>query len=393
MSERSSGPKYDEKRKVWSQRVRVRRADGTVRHVRVSAPTKKACAEKVARLSVSVADRTYVERSNQRLADFLEEWLGTVDVKPGTRAIYRRNLTRHVVPRIGHLRLQALDPGVLNGLYAELVIAGLGPATIRNQIHAPLRKALSDAVGWGRLVRNPAKAANPPKAATMADARPEMATWTGPQVEAFLTAEAGSRYAPVWTFLVTTGCRRGEALGLRWNDLELDASPPHATIRQTVTSIDHAIHIAPSTKTGRGRRVDLDQRTVGVLRTHKAAQAEERLLMGAGYRDHGLVFALPDGRPYNPEYVSREFSRRVARTSVPRIRLHDLRHTWASLALAEGVDVKVVSERLGHSSTTITRDIYQHVTPAMASEAAEKVASVIFGGARSAHSVPKPTGH
>lgn len=384
---RKSGPRFDEARRVWTQRVRT--PDG--HHRRVSAPTKKACVEAVARLGVSVADRTFVERSNQRLAVFLEEWLDTVDVKPGTRAVYRRNLIRHVVPRIGHLRLQAVDAGTLNKLYAELTAAGLGPSTVRNQVHAPLRKAFGDAVGWGRLVTNPAKVANPPKASTMADARPEMKTWTGAELERFLAAEASSRYGPAFHFLATTGCRRGEALGLRWADIDLDATPPHATIRQTVTSIDHVVHIAPSTKTGRGRRVDLDGRTVAVLRSWRAAQAQERLLMGEGYREGDFVFALPDGRPIHPENFSQAFNRAVARNDVTRVRLHDLRHTWATLALGAGVDVKVVSERLGHSSTTITRDTYQHVTPAMASDAAERVAGLIFGS-RSAQSVPNQPG-
>lgn len=101
--------------------------------------------------------------------------------------------------------------------------------------------------------------------------------------------------------------------------------------------------------------------------------------MGAGYRDEGRVFAHPDGRPYHPDRFSREFDRRVERHGMQRIRLHDLRHTWATLALQAGVDVKVVAERLGHSSAKITWDVYQHVTPAMQSNAAETVAGPIFG--------------
>lgn len=229
---------------------------------------------------------------------------------------------------------------------------------------------------------NPAKVANPPKASTMTDARPEMKTWAGDEVGRFLEAEVASRYLPVWTFLVTTGCRRGECLGLQWGDLDLEASPRHATIRRNLTSIDHRPHLAPSTKTGRGRRVDLDADTVAALRTWRVTQAAERLLMGAGWAGSDWGVLPPGWPPLRPEHVSQAFRRAVAVHDVPAIRLHDLRHTWASLALGAGVDVKVVSERLGHSSTTITRDVYQHFTPAMASDAAERVAGLIFGTQR-----------
>lgn len=213
----------------------------------------------------------------------------------------------------------------------------------------------------------------------MRDARPEMRTWTAAELDRFLTLEAGSRYLPVWTFLATTGCRRGECLALRWVDLDLDGTPPSAAISHNLTSIEHVAHLASTTKTGRGRRIDLDRRTVSSLRAWRATQAEERLFVGAGYHDSGLVFTLADGRHYNPEYVAREFTRRLLRHGLPRIRCHDLRHTWATLALGAGIDVKIVSDRLGHASSLITRDIYQHVTPAMASDAAEKVADLIFG--------------
>jgi integrase len=125
--------------------------------------------------------------------------------------------------------------------------------------------------------------------------------------------------------------------------------------------------------------IELDAETAIALKTWRTHQAEERLLLGPGYKERDLVFCHPDGRPYHPDRFSREFDRRVQRHGVPRIRLHDLRHTWATLALQAGVDVKVVSERLGHSTATITRDVYQHVTPAMQSDAAERVAGLIFG--------------
>ena len=177
---------------------------------------------------------------------------------------------------------------------------------------------------------------------------------------------------------MTTGTRRSEALGLRWSDLDLKAA--RASIRQTVKLVDKQIVISPRTKSARARVIALDRATVASLRSWKTTQQRERLLQGAHVEADDLVFALPDGRPYNPDRFSREFKRRQERHEVrPVIRLHDLRHTWATLALQAGVHPKVVQERLGHSSIAITLDIYSHVTGPMASDAAEQVAGLIFG--------------
>jgi integrase len=177
-------------------------------------------------------------------------------------------------------------------------------------------------------------------------------------------------------FLATTGSRRGEAPGLCWADADLDHG--RVSIRQAITAIDHRIKVGSRTKTANARLVELDGRTITALRTWKARQAEERLLMGAGYQDCGLVFCHPDGRPYHPERFSREFDRMVERLGMRRVRVHDLRYTWATLALGAGVPLKVVSERLGHATTAVTADTYSHVTPGMQTDAAQKVAALIF---------------
>jgi len=238
-----------------------------------------------------------------------------------------------------------------------------------------LHAALDDAVRWGRVTTNVANRADPPSAS--AARAPEMLFWTRAELGRFLALLDGDRYRPPFLFLATTGCRRGEALGLRWKDVDLEAG--RASIRQTVTSVRHRIRIAPRTKKGKGRLIELDAETVACLRSWRAKQAEERLALGEGYRDDDLVFCHPDGRPYDPDRFSREFSRRVERWDLRRIRVHDLRHTWAVLALTAGVHIKVVSERLGHSSIAVTADIYSHVLPEMQADAAEKVANLIFG--------------
>ncbi len=159
----------------------------------------------------------------------------------------------------------------------------------------------------------------------------------------------------------------------------MDLDTGKVVLYQTVSAINHEVRIAPRTKSGKPRPIEIDTTTVTALRAVRKRQAQERLLLGPDYADHDLVFARPDGHPQHPEHFSNAFERRVARHRLPRVRLHDLRHTWATLALQASVDVKIVSERLGHASAKITWDIYQHVTPTMQADAAETVARLIFG--------------
>jgi integrase len=327
---------------------------------------------------------SYVAPRRQTLRQFVEDdWLPAVQasLEPSTLHSYRRNLKLHVLPKLGHVQLSALDPAQLNSLYAELLADGrkdaeggaLSARSVR-YIATIVGKVLHDAVRWDRIVRNPAERADPPRAR---DAKaPAMKTWSAEQLDQFLRLTERNRYHSVWLFLATTGVRRGEALGLRWEDVDLDTAT--VAIRQTVTVVGREVRVGGATKTGRSRVVELDARTVAVLRSVWVQQAQERLALGAGYRDSGLLFCHPDGRPYHPERFSREFSRAIERHKLDPVRLHDLRHTWATLALRAGVPLKVVSDRLGHTTTAITADVYSHVTPGMQSDAAERVAALIF---------------
>jgi integrase len=231
-------------------------------------------------------------------------------------------------------------------------------------------------VRWGRLVRNPADAADPPRAA--AAGSPEIVTWSAEQLGAFLDGMREHRLYAVFLLLATTGMRRGEALGLRWSDLDL--ANGRLAVRQTVIAVHHKVEFG-TPKTAKGRRtVMLDVATMAALREHRKRQAAERLNIGAGWTDLDLVFAAPDGAPLHPERFSRTFTEHVARLGLPAVPLHALRHGWATLALAAGVHPKVVQERLGHATISITLDIYSHVTTGLHSDAAEQVAGLVFGG-------------
>lgn len=196
----------------------------------------------------------------------------------------------------------------------------------------------------------------------------------GDQLRAFLEGTRSSRHWTAYLPLATTGMRRGEVLGLRWRDLDLDAA--RASIRQTVIAVQHTPMLG-TPKTAKGRRtVTLDAGTVVALREHRKQQAAERLLMGAGWTDNDLVFCHIDGKMLHPERFTRGFSEAVRRLGLPPIRLHDLRHGWATLALQAGIHPKVVQERLGHANIGITLDTYSHVVAGLHEDAAEQVAAL-----------------
>jgi integrase len=354
--------------------------------------TKRVAERALSEIVASVHAGHYLEPTKQTLTDFVTDWLTAIEptIRPSTHHSYGRNLRLHVLPHLGSVQLRRVDAGMLNALYAALLAdgkltnanggaGGLSPRSVR-YVHTIIHRAFRDAVRWGRIGRNPADAADPPRASAVV--RPTMTTWTADQVRAFLDHTADHRLHAAFVLLATTGMRRGEALGLRWSDVDLTAG--RVSISQTVIMVHHDIRIG-APKTARGRRtVALDPGTVTALREHRHRQLAERLLMGAGFTDHGLVFCRPDGGPLHPERFSRMFSRELAKIGLPAIRLHDLRHTWATLALSAGEHPKVVQERLGHANVSITLDVYSHVSEGLHGDAASRVASIIFGSVSSA---------
>jgi integrase len=322
---------------------------------------------------------TFVAPSRQTLADYIPQWLAAHrgKVRATTYASYERNLRTHVIPQLGSRQLRSLTPALLNGFYADVSRrdgrGALSPRTVR-YIHMILRRSLADAVKWGALARNPADSADPPK-----PGRPQaMKTWTVAELRAFLDHVREDRLFAAWLLLATTGLRRGELLALRWENADLEGG--RVAIVRTLTSISsHRAWSEPKTDKGR-RQVALDPATVMALRQHRARQLEERLAWGPAYQDNGLVFSREDGSALHPELFLRQFRNRIRAAALPRIRLHDLRHTYASLALQAGIHPKIVSERLGHATIAITLDTYSHVIPDMQQEAAERVAALVLGG-------------
>ena len=250
----------------------------------------------------------------------------------------------------------------------------LDPRTV-NYVHTIVHRAFKDAVRWGRLARNPADAADPPRGGQKSDG---IHSWDAATLREFLatSSASGDRLHALWVLFATTGMRRGEALGLRWSDVDLDAG--RLRVVQTIIQVRSKVTIGEP-KTARGRRpIALDAGTIAVLREHRRRSLEERLVVGAAFDDRGLVFHRPDGSCLKPDAVSATFVRRVRAAGLPRLTLKGLRHTWATLALERGIHPRVVQERLGHSTIAITLGIYSHVAPTLHDEAAQLVADLVL---------------
>jgi integrase len=242
-------------------------------------------------------------------------------------------------------------------------------------LHAVLRSALQDAVESGLVERNVAVIAARPLVDPYRDELERSSlVWTGAQLRAFLAHVADHRWRPLWRLAASTGMRRGELVGLRWQDVDLAA--PVIRVRRSLSVVDGRVRLK-GTKTLRDRTLGIDRVLVEALRDRRARQDEHRRTADQWPDPWGLVFTDEHGSYIDPAKVTTEFRRLVREAPVPVIRLHDLRHVHATLLLADGVPVKVVSERLGHANIQTTLECYAHVMPTMDREAAEAFARIL----------------
>ena len=340
--------------------------------------TKAKAVAAVVRVQREAEAGELVDRSRATLEEFLfKTWLPAVEptLAPSTVLSYRNILKARVVPTLGSTPLQSLTATQLNSLYAQLLANGranapgaLSARSVR-YTHTVLRKALKDACRWGLVARNVADLANPPK---LTKTR-KWTTWSPVEIRTFLRAVKIDRLSSLWELAVNTGMRRGELLGLRWDDVDLDSGT--VAIRRALVVVGYEV-VVSQTKTDRARSIALDPGTVAILKDWRRAQLEERLAWGPAWIDSGYVHTKENGESLHPDETSKRFNRLVALAGVPRIRFHDVRHTWASTALAAGVHPKIVAERLGHGSIQITLDTYSHVMPQQDRAAGELVASL-----------------
>jgi integrase len=367
---------------------------GRKRRTWIPAGTRRSEAEKVLAEEIKRRhDGVPVPTEKLTLGQYLtDRWLPIQKsrVRHSTYDSYRRNIELHVLPALGRRPIERLTPDDIDVFYATLLTegrktpkaslvigegsavgpVGLAPKTVRN-IHLMLNKAMNDAQRKGIVVRNVVALADAPTLKNRQEGN--IKAWDAKQLRTFLDSVRSHRLHPAFHLSSHTGMRRGEVLGLRWCDVDLENM--RLSVRQALVSIAYEVEIS-DVKTGTGRRtIDLDPVTVDVLKAWRIERAEEK--GGIDPAGDELVFVKPDGSRIHPHSFSQVLDRKVAKLDVPTISLHDLRHTHATLLLKAGVPVKVVSERLGHANVAFTMAVYQHVLPGMQAAAASTFAQLL----------------
>jgi integrase len=364
---------------VWTAIVELPRdpKTGKRRQTRISAPTKKEVESLMAQALVGL-ETGYAEADIQKLTveQYLNDWLpiAAQTLRPASYGRYEEIVRLHIVPALGKALLAKLSPLQVTKFYGECLAGGKSKTTVNN-IHNMLHKALDEAVRLGLLLRNVTDLIDAP-----GRSRPEYITWTGEQVRAFLEVSDVDDFGALWRLAIYTGMRRGEMLGLKWEDVDMERAV--LSVRRTYSRGEHGRYVLGAPKTASGRRqITLPSSVVTSLRQHRVRQVEQRLHIGEAYKDQGFVFANISGEPTHPNTLTLHFHKLIRLASLPRIRIHDLRHGHATLMMENGEHPKVVSERLGHANISITMDLYSHVTPTMQRQASDRFEKLIEGGA------------
>ncbi len=337
--------------------------------------TKRQAQAECARLIAEIKSDRYVEPSKQNVAQFFTEWLAFIKptVSAKTHERYTEICEKNLTPLMGDVILSKLKTDRIDAAFTKALTEGRGasgkpyaPRTVHH-MRRVLIKALSQAVTWERLSRNPATATTPPKVE-----RTKMLAYDAEQTAALIAAFRNTRMFIPMMLAVMCGLRRGEIAALRWDDAEIGDNRRQLSIRQSAEQTNDGVRYK-TPKSGKARTVALSATMAAELRAHRVRQAEEQLKIGLRPDGNSFVVAQVDGSPLQPRSLTHEWTRLLDKTSLPRIRFHDLRHTHATQMLSAGVHPKVASERLGHSTIGITLDLYSHVMPGMQADAAEQV--------------------
>ncbi|MCP8970467.1 site-specific integrase [Ectobacillus ponti] len=332
--------------------------------------TKRDAEKALALVEAEVLKGTYFEPSSLLYQDHLREWFkvkkNSINIQ--TAEAYEGYIQRRVLPVLGHIPLAQLSPMLLQGYVSDLTEEGLASETVK-KLYNIISNSLEHAVNMELLPSNPAKKIQLPKSK-----KKEMAVWDVEEIQAFLKVAREDRSYIAFHLAITTGMRRGEILGLRWKDVDLEKGMLY--VRQTLSK-DGKTFLTGAKTDSSVRSIKLSQETIAALKKHKARVASERLKGGAEYSNYDLVVCTAKGTPMNPENLKRTFIRLTKQADVSTIRFHDLRHTHATMLLAQGVHAKVISERLGHSNIKTTLDIYSHVLPSMQEEAANQIDALL----------------
>lgn len=339
---------------------------------------KKEAEQKLSEILHQIDNGTFLKPGKTTMVEYLNKWLldyAKPNLSPRGYERYESIIRVHLIPSLGKIVLTQLRPDHLQSHYTAKLNSGLSALSVR-YIHTVIHKALQTAVKRGLVTRNVADGVDVPRAR-----RNDMQTWDEDEINRFLEAAQDSPYYELFYLALFTGMRRGELLALRWQDVDFIYS--QISVNRTLHRLQggkygDGSYIFTQPKSERSRRtIALSPSVILTLKDYKEKQAAIRAKLGRSLKDKDLIFSDPEGNPLRPNTISRAWSLPAARAGIKAIRLHDARHTHASLLLKQGVHPKIVQERLGHASIQITLDTYSHVAPGLQEAAAVQFEKLI----------------
>jgi integrase len=329
--------------------------------------TKKETEKRLSELLHQLDNGIFIKPGKTTLAEYLEKWLkdyAKPNLSPRGFERYESIARVHLIPSLGSITLTALRPEHLQRHYNVKLNEGFSALTVRYH-HTVIHKALQTAIKWGLLNRNVADGVDVPRTHN----NNELQTWSEYELNKFLETAKDSPYYALFHTALFTGMRRSELLGLKWSDIDFLFS--HVSVSRSLHHLKDGSNVFTQPKSVKSKRmIKLSPSAIDVLREHREKQEAIRAAIGKPITDDDLVFSTPEGKPLRPNTISRAWTMLAAKAGVTVIRLHDARHTHASLMLKAGIHPKVVQERLGHASIQITLDTYSHVAPGLQEAAA-----------------------
>lgn len=334
--------------------------------------SKLQATEAMREFETSLKKGTYIQPNKMTYREYMEKWLEgkATTVKASTYGTYSSLVNNHILPAIGNVDLQKITPMKLEDLYRNLMKAGRLSDENIQKVHSIIKDSLNKALRWDMILKNPAAVVDRPKAS-----KKEIEVWDTPEVHKFLEVAKLTRNHMAFLLAVTTGMRQGEILGLRWKDIDFLSG--NLSIIQTLSHDGKELSIGAKTSAG-NRVIAIDAETLNALEKHRLKYNEEKMASRNIYEDNNLVISTSVGTPLSPRNLVRSFDTIIEKAKVKKIRFHDLRHTHATLLLKQGVNPKIVAERLGHANVRITLDTYSHLLPTMQKDTAETFGRVFY---------------
>ncbi|HJV45854.1 MAG TPA: tyrosine-type recombinase/integrase [Bacillota bacterium] len=335
--------------------------------------TKREANEKLVELQKEVQDNKYVSPNQETLGGFMKHWLEHErKMQCDSTTHYNNTLyyKNQIAPRMGSIKIQDLSPFLCQKFIHDMHEDGYAYNTI-DRVASLIKLALDRAVVYKLIKENHMRKVCMPK-----NERMEMKVWNTDQVNTFLNFTKNRRFFPVYALALLTGMRQGEILGLRWKDIDFEKKT--IAIRQILTHYGKNLKKGAKTKAGE-RTISIPDALIPILKQHRKSFLELKMKLGNQFEDLDLViFNLSNGKTVYPSNLTKNYLKDVERSGLPRIRFHDLRHTHATILIEQGVNPKVIQERLGHKKIHVTLDTYSHVLPSMQQEAADKLDNVIY---------------